>query len=82
MKWEPSVSWGGELGNGGIGSDEGDRLFTAMKHINMINTHTQTHMTRQTKTKKQAASADNDLQATFNNNNQCNDSNLAELWGN
>lgn len=38
MKWEPSVSWGGVLGDCGRGGEEDDRLFTAMKQSNMLNT--------------------------------------------
>lgn len=42
MKWEPSVSWGGVLGDCGRGGEEDDRLFTAMKQSNMCNTqHTE-----------------------------------------
>lgn len=44
MKWDPSVSWGGVLGDCGRGGEEGDRLFTAMKQSKMLSTnkaHTQ-----------------------------------------
>lgn len=42
MKWDPSVSWGGVLGDCGRGGEEDDRLFTAMKQSNTFE-HTHGH---------------------------------------
>lgn len=51
MKWDPSVSWGGVLGDCGRGGGECDRLFTARKKSDMLSALTR--HTRQNKKKNE-----------------------------
>lgn len=52
MKWDPSVSWGGVLGDCGRGGGECDRLFTARKKSDMLSALTRHTHQKNKKNKK------------------------------